>query len=77
VLVAAVADARAAQAAHLAARREQLAAARADQHRTRNEVVAHNAVVRSCGHRSAVPVSLGLGLVLLGGAGLVRHRLTV
>jgi hypothetical protein len=76
-LVAAVSDARQAQAAHLAARQAQLTAARADQHRKRAAALTHNAELRACARRSAVPVPVGLGLVLLGAAGLVRHRLTV
>jgi hypothetical protein len=77
VLVAALADARTTQAAHLAARKKQLASARADQQARTAEVVAHNARVRSCSRRSGVPVSGGSVLLVLGAAALVRHRLTV
>jgi hypothetical protein len=76
-LVAAVADARKAQSAHLAARQQRLASARAEQQRKVAEVGAHNAQVRTCGKRSAVPLRAGLGCLVLGAAGLVRHRLTV
>ena len=76
-LVQAVTEARRAQAAHLADRQKQLAAWRADLDASTSRVVAHNARVRGCGRRSAVPVWGGLALLVLGGAGLVRHRLTL
>lgn len=76
-LVRAVEEARRTQAAHLAQRQNELATWRADLQASTSRLTAHNSHVRACGRRTAVPVGGGVVLVLLGGAGLLRHRLTL
>jgi hypothetical protein len=75
-LVQALTEARQVQAAHLAGRKQAVAAWRADLQAETARVSAHNARVRSCASRSGVPVSVGFGLLALSAAALVRRRLT-
>jgi hypothetical protein len=73
VLAAALADARTQQSAHLAARQKAVAAWRAGHQADVSRVAAHNARVRECGSRAAVPGSAGLVCLLLGAAAGVAH----
>lgn len=64
------------QAAHLAQRARAVADWRAGHEQQVRRVSAHNAAVRSCAGRAAVPASGGAGLVVLGGGLLLRRRVT-
>ena len=69
-LSAQVADARQLQQAHLAARSKTVADWRTAYQAEASKVGAHNAEVRSCARRAAVPGSAGVALLLLGGGAL-------
>ncbi|HUR50821.1 MAG TPA: hypothetical protein VMZ11_01735 [Mycobacteriales bacterium] len=73
-LVLAVTEARQVQAAHLASRRQAVAAWRADQQARTARATALNAHVRECSGRAAVPVSAGLAMATLGSAALGWRR---
>ncbi|HUR14351.1 MAG TPA: hypothetical protein VM097_07645 [Mycobacteriales bacterium] len=73
-LVAQLADAKQVQAAHLAQRAQVVADWRDSHEEQVTRVSAHNAQVRSCADRAAVPASGGAGLVVLGGGLLLRRR---
>jgi hypothetical protein len=75
-LAAQLAEAQQVQAAHLAVRAKALADWRTGHAQQVTLVAAHNARVRSCAGRSAVPASGGAGLVVLGGGLLLWRRAT-
>jgi hypothetical protein len=79
-LTAALAEARTQQSAHLAARQKAVADWRAGHQEELGRVAAHNARVKECGSRAAVPGTAGLVCLLLAAAGgaahTVRGRLT-
>jgi hypothetical protein len=64
------------QAAHLASRAQVIADWRSGHAQQVALVAAHNARVRSCAARAAVPASGGAGLVVLGGGLLLWRRAT-
>jgi hypothetical protein len=72
-LAAALADARAQQTAHLAARQKAVADWRSAHQAALTRVATHNARVAECASRTAVPGALGLGALLLAAAGTVAH----
>ena len=79
-LAAALADAKAQQAAHLAARQQAVADWRSGHQADVTRVAAHNARVKQCASRAAVPGGAGalclLVAVLVGASHTVRGRLT-
>jgi hypothetical protein len=79
-LLAALADARTQQAADLAARSKAVADWRSGYQERTQRVAAHNARVRECASRAAVPGAAGLVLLLaaaaVAAAHTVRSRLT-
>lgn len=74
-LLARLADAQQVQAAHLAARKKAVAAWRTTYQEQVARVGAHNADVRSCAARAAVPGTAGAGLLVLGSGALAWRRL--
>jgi hypothetical protein len=75
-LVGRLTEAQQVQAAHLAGRAEALADWRTGHAKQVALVTTHNARVRSCAGRAAVPASGGAGLVVLGGGLLLWRRVT-
>ena len=75
-LAAQLTEAQQVQAAHLAGRAKALADWRTGHAQQVAQVAAHNARVRSCTARAAVPASGGAGLVVLGGGLLLWRRAT-